>query len=66
MTDIQLTGEEWEQLRQLSLGALHRDIGSVAIEKLVAAGYVTQDEDGRIELTPRGEAAVERHYARHP
>lgn len=64
MADTQLTGLEWEQLRQLSLGALHRDVGAGTVEKLVAAGYATQDEDGRVEITPLGQAAMERHYAR--
>jgi Mn-dependent DtxR family transcriptional regulator len=64
VADTQLTGLEWEQLRQLSLGVVHRDISKATLQKLVAAGYATEDEDGRVELTPLGEAAVERHFAR--
>jgi hypothetical protein len=64
MTDRELTGEEWEQLRQLSLGTVHRDIGKGVLERLLATGYVVEDENGRVALTPRGEAAVERHFAR--
>jgi hypothetical protein len=63
MTSTNLLPEEWEHLRQMSLGSLRMPLTDEAKQRLIEAGYVVQRERG-VELTPVGEAAVERHFAR--
>jgi hypothetical protein len=61
MDDIDLTPEQWEALRQLSLGPARLPIAEAHADKFVALGLARHVEGG-YEITAAGLDVVEAHY----
>ena len=60
---VELSGEEWEKLRELSSGPIRLPLTEAVARRLCDAGYA-QHTNGGYVATPLGQAAVERHFSR--
>ena len=63
MTEMELSADEWERLRELSLGPARFPLPDDVARKFVAKGYAEHGKHG-YSATPLGEAAVARYFSR--
>ena len=64
MNDTALTADEWERLRELSLGPMRFPLPEDVGNKFVSLGFAEHSKHG-YSATPLGEAAVARHFTGH-